>query len=56
VGIDGHFRRQVFKTPDGSYGVSSNTDVALVPRIARPIHDMGVLNQDVEGLDLKKEA
>ena len=30
--------------------------VALVPGIARPVHNVGVLNLDVEGLDLKKKA
>jgi hypothetical protein len=56
VSVNAHLRRSAFQVSDGRDGVASDTNVAHVRGIARAIHDVGVLNQDVEGLDLKKKA
>ena len=56
VGIDGQLGRRPVKNTDGGDGVALGTDVALVPRVTRPIHDVGMANDDVKRLDLEKKA
>jgi hypothetical protein len=41
---------------DGCDRVASDANVALVPGITGSVHNAGVLNEDVEGLELKKKA
>jgi hypothetical protein len=56
MGINAHLSRSAVQVADSLDRIASGPNVALVPGVAGPIDNVGILNQNVEWLDLKKKA